>query len=418
MPADNKDAVTTVMEAFTEFKASNDKLLAAKAEGKAVGDLTAKVDTINAALDKFEPMNQQLTLATQQQKAMQEQLDRVETMLNRPGALGGDCKSKEEAAKLVAAFDHVMRKPADRRDPAQMQIVVGYMNTLTKGDDAGAGYLLAPPEMQREILKNVVEMSPMRSICRVISIGGHSYKFRKRATPATATRVGETGSRSNTGDPAYGMGEILAPELFARFEVSMQMLEDADYDLQAELRMESAEQFAYKEGYESINGLGAGVNQAEGILSNSSIGEVNSGSAAAITADGMIALFYAPKTAYARNGLFGLNRATLKSVRQLKESGSSGQYLWVPGVATATPNTILGSPYVEMPDLPNEGANTYPVLFGDFRRGYALVDRTGVMVQVDFTTGADSGLVVFRARKRVGGGVMLPEAIKKLKCST
>lgn len=419
MAEKDKDAVTIVMEAFNEFKTSNDKLLAAKADGQAVGDLTAKVEKINAVFDKFEPMNQQITLAGQQQKAMQEQLDRVETILNRPGALGGSGdKAKEENAKLAAAFDHIMRKPADRRDPAQMQAVIGYMNSLTKGDDTAAGYLLAPPEMQREILKNVVEMSPMRSICRVVPIGGHSWKFRKRNTPATATRVGETGSRTNTGDPAYGMGEIMAPELFARFEVSMQMLEDSEYDLADELRMESAEQFAYKEGYESINGLGAGVNQAEGILTNADIGSVNSGSAAAVTADGMIALFHAPKTAYTRNGMFGLNRSTMKSVRQLKESGSSGQYLWVPGIATMSPNTICGAPYVEMPDLPNEGANTYPVLYGDFRRGYALVDRTGVMFQVDFTTGADSGLVVFRARKRVGGGVVLAEAIKKLKCST
>lgn len=416
MPADNKDAVTTVMEAFNEFKASNDKLLAAKAEGKAVGDLTAKVDTINAALDKFEPMNQQVTLAVNQQKAMQEQLDNIEKILNRPGALGGGDQAKEEQAKLAAAFDRLMRKPSDRRDPQDVQIVVKYMNTLTKGDDTAAGYLLAPPDMQREILKNIVEMSPIRSIATVRTIGSESYKRPKRTSAATATRVGETGSRSNTGDPAYGMLQIYAPELFARFEVSMQMLEDADYDLSAELRMESAEQFAYKEGYESINGMGHGANQMDGVLNNADIGEVVSGSAAAITADGMIDLYHAVKTAYTRNGLFGLNRSSMKAVRKLKDT--TNQYLWVPGIANAAPNTILGAPYVEMPDLPDQGANTYPVVFGDWRRGYYVIDRTGIMFQVDFTTGADSGLVVFRARKRVGGGVVLAEALKKLKCST
>lgn len=414
--AQDKDAVTEVMEAFTEFKKSNDALLSAKADGKAVGDLTAKVEKLNELFDKHEATNQALTLAGEQRKAMQEQLDRVEMILNRPDALGGGDKAKAEDAKVRAAFEHCMRKPAADRDPAQADLCRKYMNTLTKGNDVAAGYLLAPPEMQREILKNVIEMTPMRAVCRVITIGSQSYKFPKRTTAATATRVGETGTRSNTGDPAYGMGEIMAPELFARFSISQQMLEDSDYDLLAELRMESAEQFSYKEGYESINGTGAGTNQCEGILNNADIGEVVSGSASAITADGMIDLYHAVKTAYTRNGMFGLNRASLKAVRKLKDQ--QNQYLWVPGLATAAPNTILGAPYVEMPDLPDPASNVYPVLYGDFRQGYALVDRIGISFQVDFTTEADSGAVVFRARKRTGGGVLKAEALKKLKCST
>ena len=129
--ANEKDPVTVVMEAFTEFKASNDKLLAAKADGKAIGDLTAKVEKINDAIDRFEPMNQQLTLASQQQKAMQEQLDTIEKTLNRPGALGGGDKGKEEQNAIAAAFDRVMLKPSDRRDPQDVRIVVKYRNTLT-----------------------------------------------------------------------------------------------------------------------------------------------------------------------------------------------------------------------------------------------------------------------------------------------
>jgi HK97 family phage major capsid protein len=409
-----KDPTQAVMEAFSEFKSTVDKEIAAKADGKAVGDLTAKIEKLNAVFDKFEPMNQAVTLAGQQSKAMQEQLDRVETILNRPGALGGGDKAKEASAKMAAAFDRVMRKPAADRDAADME-TLRHMNTLVKGNDAGAGYLLAPPEMQKDILKNIVEMTPVRAICSVKTIGSQSYKRPKRTGTATATRVGEIGTRVNTGDPAYGMLEIMAPELFARIEVSQQMLEDSDYDLMGELRDEAAEQFSYKEGYESINGTGAGTNQCEGILNNADVGEVVSGSAAAITADGMIDLYHAVKTGYTRNGLFGLNRASLKAVRKLKDT--TNQYLWIPGIANAAPNTILGAPYVEMPDLADPAANVYPVLYGDFRQGYALVDRIGISFQVDFTTGADSGLVVFRARKRTGGGVLKAEAIKKLKCS-
>ena len=411
-----KKAVEEVGRAFNEFKQTNDKLMADKASGKAVADLEAKVDKINTHLDKFEPMNQQLTLVQQGQKAMQEQVDRVETILNRPGALGDT--GKEEAKKVMAAYDRVMRKPASDRDQADVELCRKHMAALIKGDDTSAGYLLAPAEMQRDIIKDVIEMTPMRALATVRTIGSGSLKMPKKTGSGSASRVGEQGTRANTGDPAYGMLEFLAPELFARIEVSQQMLEDSDYDLMAELREDASEQFAVKEGAEYINGTGAGTNQAGGIMQHSGITAVNSGSAAAITADGMIDLFHSVKGIYARNGVFGLQRATLGKVRKLKEAGSSGQYLWVPGLQGNVPNTILGAPYVEMADLDAEGADKYPVVFGDFRRGYVIVDRIGISFQVDFTTGADSGLVVFRARKRTGGGVRQPEAIRKLKCST
>lgn len=414
MADETKKAVDEVLTAFNEFKQTNDKALKDKADGKAVSDLDAKLDKINEHLDKFEPLSQKLTLAEQQNKAMQEQLDRVETILNRPGA-GGDA-SKAEASKVRAAFDRTMRKAPSDRDPADVELVRKHMNALIKSDDSSAGYLLAPAEMQAEIVKDVIELTPMRALATVRTIGSGSLKQPKKVGSGSASRIGETANRTNTGDPQYGMLEILAPEMFARIEVSQQMLEDSEYDLIAELREDASEQFAVKEGWEYINGTGAGTNQCEGILTNASIGSVNSGDAAKITADGMISLFHGVKTAYTRNGVFGLNRSSLGAVRKLKDT--TNQYLWVPGIAGNVPNTILGAPYVEMPDLPNAGANQFPVVYGDFRRAYVIVDRIGISFQTDFVTGADNGLVVFRARKRTGGGVRQAEALLKLKCST
>jgi HK97 family phage major capsid protein len=108
-----------------------------------------------------------------------------------------------------------------------------------------------------------------------------------------------------------------------------------------------------------------------------------------------------------------LNRLSLAAVRKLKDQ--QGQYLWTPGIAGNVPNTILGASYVEMPDMPNIGANAFPIAFGDFKRGYVVVDRIAISFQADYTTGADDGLVVFRGRKRTGGGVRQAEAIRKLK---
>lgn len=395
--------VETVMHAFNEFKQANDANLK---ERDAL--LEAKIANASAALDKFEDVNQKLTLAEQQNKAMQDQLDRLEEILNRPSA----GVPADEHKKVVAAFDRIMRRPANERNPEDVAIVNKYQASLIKSDDVSAGYLLAPPEMETMIVKNIVESTPMRTLATVRTIGSGSLKQPKKTTSGSASRIGEVSTRTNTGDPAYGMIEIQAPEMFARIAISQQMLEDSGYDLLAELREDASEQFAVKEGAEYISGLGA-ANQGEGVLTNADVAEVVSGAASAITADGIISLIHAIKSGYAANAVLGLNRSTLGAIRKLKDG--TGGYLWVPGIANAVPNTIGGARYVEMPDMPNVGAGLYPVIYGDFRRGYKIVDRVGISFQVDFNTEADSGLVIFRARKRSGSAVVLPEAIKKLK---
>jgi HK97 family phage major capsid protein len=401
------DPVAALMGAFDEFKQVNDANL--KQRDVVLEDRLGK---LSASLDRFENLNQKLVSEERARVAMQEQLDSVDAAMNRKVfGKGGNLPSKDEE-HYRTAFNRAVRRSPEDRDPGDVTLLNKRKAALIKGDDAAAGYLVAPAEMISEIIKDIVEISPIRTLATVRTIGGPSLKQPKRTQTAGATRVGEQTTRTNTGDPAYGMIDIPAPELFARAEVSQQMLEDSDYDLEAELRSEFSEQFALKEGQEFVSGT-ATNNQCEGFLTNASIGSVNSGVAADISADGLINLFYELKTGYTRNAVFTMNRQTLREIRKLKDG--DGQYLWTPGIPGAVPNMLLGTTYVEVPDMPAIGANAYPVAFGDFRRAYVIVDRIMMQVQVDYTTGADSGLVVFRARKRVGGGVRQPDAMKKLK---
>jgi len=86
-------------------------------------------------------------------------------------------------------------------------------------------------------------------------------------------------------------------------------------------------------------------------------------------------------------------------------------------LVSGVPNTILGYPYVEATDMPNVGANAFPVAFGDFSKAYMIVDRVALAVLRDPFTQATTGNVRYIARRRVGGQVVLPEAIVKQKVS-
>jgi HK97 family phage major capsid protein len=197
------------------------------------------------------------------------------------------------------------------------------------------------------------------------------------------------------------------------------MMEDSEFNLDEELSQEFSEQFAVTEGAALVNGDGAG--KPEGLLQHADVAETVSGSAGSIAdasgqANGLIDLYHGLKTAYALRGTWLLNRATLGEARKLKDGQNN--YIWQPGLASGIPNTILGQPYVEIPDMPDVAANASPIVFGDIRRGYTIVDRINLSVLRDPFTQATSGNVRFIARRRVGGQVVLAEAIRKLKVST
>ena len=63
--------------------------------------------------------------------------------------------------------------------------------------------------------------------------------------------------------------------------------------------------------------------------------------------------------------------------------------------------------------MPDIGTDSYGLAFGDFNRGYLIVDRIGVRVLRD--PYSSKPYVLFYTTKRVGGGVQNFEAIKLMK---
>ncbi|MBL8238697.1 MAG: phage major capsid protein [Bryobacterales bacterium] len=379
--------VHQMQTAFAAFKTANDS---AQAEFKALGRENAELK------ERIE--------------RIQNHLDEIEVKASRRGSFGdgSDIPSYGRNHSAHAkAFAAVLRGKADVT-PEQYKL-------LHTGSDTAGGFL-APLEYVQDILKNIVEFSPIRSIASVRTTSRAGVQIPKRTTTAAAQWVEELGTRSETTNPAFGMAELRSHEAYALVKVSKAEVEDSAFDLEAFLRAEFAEQFGVAEGLSFVSGTGVG--QPEGFMTNASVASVVSGSASAITADGLISLYFEPKSAYAEQAYWCLNRATLRAIRTLKDG--AGQYLWQAGLQAATPRpaTILDRPYVIAPDMPDIAANAYPVAFGDFRRGYTILDRTGVEVMVDNITSKATGSVEFSARKRVGGQVVIAEAIKKLKIST
>ena len=384
---------------FEDFKNANNERLSQLEKKGTVDPITEdKVSKIEQKLDALEDVNQKFTQEMFSAKSIDERLDKIETSLKRPE---GAMESKQ-IETTMKAYDKYLRKGKESLDDMEHKV-------LTVSNDTGGGYL-APPEYVEEIMKKVTEMSPIRNIARVRQTSNRSVQVPTRTGTFSATFVAETGTRSETTGLTYGMEEITAHELYALVDISEQDVEDSAFNMESELSSEFAMQFAKAEGTAFVNGTSAG--QPEGFMTNSSVGTTNSGAGAALTANGLIDLYSAVKTDYARNGTFVFNRATLGKIRQLVDS--NGSYVFQAGFSlqVGVPNTILGQPYIEAPDMPDVGSSAKPVAFGDFNRAYMIVDRIALAILRDPFTQATSGTIRYVARRRLGGQVVMAEAIR------
>lgn len=291
---------------------------------------------------------------------------------------------------------------------------------LNKGADDEGGYL-APIEWDRTIVDKLVEVSPMRQIAQVQTISGAGFKklFNLRGTGSGW--VGETASRPETTTPEFGPLTFMPGELYANPAATQQMLDDAEINLEQWLANEVETEFAYQEGVAFVSGNG--TNKPHGFLTyvtgaaNAAVHPLGAiqlktaASATAVTTDELIDLVYMLPQVMQQNARFVLNRNALGTARKLKDG--DGNYIWQPSFQLGQPSQLLGYPVTEMAAMPNIAANAVPIAFGDFRRGYLVVDRTGVRVLRD--PYSNKPYVMFYTTKRVGGGLQDPQAIKALK---
>jgi HK97 family phage major capsid protein len=201
------------------------------------------------------------------------------------------------------------------------------------------------------------------------------------------------------------------------------LLDDSAVNIDEWIASEVELTFAVQEGAAFVNG--DGTNQPKGFLqyttvANSSwswgnLGYIASGAAGAFAAsnpsDALIDLIYALKAGYRQNGNFVMNRKTQAAIRKFKDSG--GAYLWQPPAQAGGRASLMTFPLIEAEDMPDIGANALSIAFGDFRRGYLIVDRVGVRVLRDPYSAKP--YVLFYTTKRVGGGVQDFDAVKLMK---
>jgi len=398
-------------------------LMAVRADATGAGEVKALVESLNKAFSEFkaEHTKQLDDIKQGQADALQAlKVDKINDDIDRLQAAVDDANTRLAAAQMGGGADNAV-KDREYSDAFRAHFAKGDVQAaLNKGADAEGGYL-TPVEWDRTITDKLVEVSAMRQYATVQPVSGTGFTKLFNMGGTASGWVGETAARPQTATGTFQSLGFGWGEIYANPAATQQILDDSEIDLESWLAGEVQTEFSKQEG--SAFWSGDGTNKPFGILTYvtgganaakhpfGAIKVVNSGAAADLTSDGLLDLVYDLPAAFTGNARFALNRRSLGKIRKMKDG--QGNYLWQPSYVAGQPSTILGFAASETPDMPDVAANSTPILFGDFKRTYLVLDRKGVRVLRDPYT--NKPYVMFYTTKRVGGGVMNPEPMRALK---
>ena len=395
-------------------------------ETKSAHDVAGEFDAFSRAFEAFKETNDQRiadierrgsadTVTGDKLARIERNLDELALKTQRPH-LGGSAPRSLAAREHKSAFESYVRKG----ELARLTALEG--KALSVGSDPDGGYLV-PDETERAVNAALKAMSPIRAIAGIRQVSGSVYKKPFSVTGFGTGWVGETAVRPETATP--NLAELAFPtmELYAMPAATSSLLDDSAVNIDEWIADEVRAAFAGQEGTAFVTGNG--VNKPKGFLdyakvdnaawSWGNVGTISTGVSGAFPAsnagDKLIDLVYAVKSGYRANGTFVMNRATQSAVRKMKDG--DGTYLWQAAAKPGDAPSLMGYPVAEAEDMPNIAADSTAIAFGDFRRGYLIVDRVGIRVLRD--PYSSKPYVLFYTTKRVGGGIQDFDAIKLLK---
>jgi len=372
-------------------------------------------------------------------KAKQDTIDAdvksLETKLARPGAKGEKLvmsKSTEVAyydylrnrSKGIdtEALTEIMRATVvDSFKGISEEMIERHTKDMVVGNNPAGGYLVRP-EFANFVVTRQFETSPMRQICGIQTISTESLEIPVDDDEAEAVWEGEVDTPNATSTPSIGQMTIHTHSLKARPKASQKFLDDVAIDVEAWLRTKVADIFTRKENTSFVEGDGSKQPSgfltypawaAQGVYERDKIEQRTSGTNGGFGANSFIDLQTDLLELYQPNATWLMKRKTFTEVMKLVD-GEDNYLINFQMMSQGAAKILLGAPVRFADDMPAYGTvDNLAVAYGDFKRGYTIVDRLGITILVDPYTAEP--FVVYKTRKRVGGAATNFQSIKLMK---
>lgn len=430
------------MVALTQSK--NDEL-EKKYDGLTKNEIKNIGVEMDKTLGKFEELKSEI-------KAQEEKTKRFEAILARGSSEGK--AANPEISEYKNAFANYLRKGKDgatipqEKSESYIRAIVEkeyegkgvptkeidfLVKTLRSDVGPEGGYFLMP-EKGPIIKGRYFETTPMPELATVRQITGNAIMFPlDDGQMGDITWTGQTtlASTAATNTPQIGQINMFVNEAQAQVSATQSMLDDMP-DVESWLMDKINDKY-----YRNLNTAyvaGDGASKPKGFLSyaawttpstiagqtavyqRNAVEQVSSGVADNISADGIKCLQASLLEEYQPNAVWIMKRMTWSVVTELKDG--VGRYLVNPNTVALQQGLdlmLLGRPVVFGNDMQTIAANSLSIAYGDFKRGYTIVERLGMRILRDPYT--STPLILYKAFRRVDGQVSNFQAIKLLKCA-
>jgi len=355
-------------------------------------------------------------------------------------------KSSARVEKEVKVFESVDQYDAFMKEASDLGNPAGY----------GSGYNVGGRTGYDPVFVSLRQTNPLRGVSRSVATDGSAYQFR--------AKVGNAGARwgyaiQNNGaltTQNTNIWQLVLKDLNCEFPVRTATLDDIDglegniiSDMMAEFGQAEAQSMILNDdqgsdtGYGGTNGL-RGLNQyaffnafvggtihpaqygSSGVATSDGLSTITTydqlttnGSSATVNnvtyADVVNMIYALPNQYWTDSAKFMINPVMLSAIRGLTDD--QGRPIYVDGLAR--PDGIVGqllgfdvvvNKYVDTPNYAGvDKASLYPMFFGDWQKGHAIVDRLNMILRRYDQT--QPGFITFYGEKRLCSSVVDPFAL-------
>jgi len=297
------------------------------------------------------------------------------------------------------------------------QVPLDQRKALSQFSLGSSGFLLSP-EMSDTILSCLVDVADIAGLMNNVNVSGAGIKFMVDneiwdvAAWACESSCFANNPTKNLGD---GLGELEIKPESLRYIVctTRELLEDSSVNIETWLLDKARRAFAHQINNAVLTGDGFG--KPLGILSPNAgipIAETSDATpAGTFTWQDIVMLRWQVPMSLQGDGAYLMNQHTWALCSTM--SDAAGRPIMTVAPTQAAPFLLAGAPVVIANQMPDVAPGATPIIFGNWKQAYTVVNRRGVTMQHDPYSAGFCTLIKFDAR--VGGAATCPNAARLLR---
>ena len=278
-------------------------------------------------------------------RGIKEQIDIIERTAEMKKELAANAEVREAAPKATrkGAFEKYLRNGMGALNSNERSMMAELRGTSTQiaGTDSLGGFLV-PQDFSNELDMATLFTGEVERLAKKLNTaGGALLDYPTINDTATDANLISEAASVTIQDMTFANAQLSAYNYASQVRVSMQLLQDNAFDLNAFLAEAMGERIARATNAAFTTGTGS--SQPQGIITGATLGNTAS-SATAISADDILDLIHSIDPSYRNKPSFGLmaNDSVIAAIRSLGLGSANDFPIFIPSMTAGQPDKLFG----------------------------------------------------------------------------